>query len=459
MNEKTKKKTLTYLLAFTIPLVIRAIPELKYKYPLGADTPFYMYTIKYGKIPPLIMDIWRQNNIYYTLLAYIGKTGINPELFFKIYPPIIFALTILGFVAYADIKLKWKPRDLIILSTTMTLTPALLRLSWDLHRQNFATLILAWTIVLQETKLPWKIKTPTTLLALLTIAFTHELIFAIAITVIAWNIIGKIWKQKTFSRKKKATLTIATLLILAIPVIAYVMLKPQIFQVTTKILRSKYYISWKHLDTILTFTILSYGPILPLAALGVFHSNLTTPWTILLTASLAILTPLNRIIHTLSYPLSVYAANTVRKLNPRKTAPYLTLMVLLIQPLSMLGAFPLPITIYAGERYGSFTDLLAPSIPEEKIEALQYFKQYIEKQSKIKTIGFHPSYLSGWISYIYGNYNLKYYPTTLAWARKGKTLYYISFNDHRNPMLKYKNINQTKIATYKELALYILNPK
>ena len=56
-------------------------------------------------------------------------------------------------------------------------------------------------------------------------------------------------------------------------------------------------------------------------------------------------------------------------------------------------------------------------------------------------------------------HSLKYYGTTLAWARKGKTLYYISFNDHRNPMLKYKNINQTKIATHKELALYILNPK
>ena len=74
MNEKTKKKILTYLLAFTIPLVIRAIPELKYKYPLGADTPFYMYTIKYSQTPPLINDIWRQNNIYHTLLTHLGKT-------------------------------------------------------------------------------------------------------------------------------------------------------------------------------------------------------------------------------------------------------------------------------------------------------------------------------------------------------------------------------------------------
>ena len=74
MKKETKKKILTYLLAFTIPLVIRTIPELKYKYPLGADTPFYMYTMKYGKIPPLIMDIWRQNNIYYTCLLYTSPS-------------------------------------------------------------------------------------------------------------------------------------------------------------------------------------------------------------------------------------------------------------------------------------------------------------------------------------------------------------------------------------------------
>jgi len=85
--------------------------------------------------------------------------------------------------------------------------------------------------------------------------------------------------------------------------------------------------------------------------------------------------------------------------------------------------------------------------------------EHYRENMKIKTIGFHPSYLSGWIQYIYGKYSLKYYRTALAWARKGKTLYYITFNDHRNPMLKYKNINQTKIATHKELALYILNPK
>jgi len=48
MNEKTKKKILTYLLAFTIPLVIRTIPELKYKHPLEADTSHNMYTMKYG---------------------------------------------------------------------------------------------------------------------------------------------------------------------------------------------------------------------------------------------------------------------------------------------------------------------------------------------------------------------------------------------------------------------------
>lgn len=459
MKWKMKKKILTYLLAFTIPLIVRTIPELRYRYPLGADTPFYMYTIKYGQIPPLISDFWRQNNIYYTLLAQLGKTGVSPETFFKTYPPIIFALTILGFAVYADIKLKWKLRDLIILSTIMSLTPAILRLSWDLHRQNFATLILTWTIVLLQVKLGWKIKTPITILALLTIAFTHELIFAIALTIILWNIIGGIWGQKTVSRKKKAILTIAMLLTLTIPVIAYMMLKPQIFQIATKIFKSRYYMSWKQLDIILTYLVLSYGAILPLAALGVFHSNLTTPWTMFLMAGLVILTPLNRVVHTLAYPLAIYAANAIRKLNFRKTAPYLLLTVILIQPLSMLGIFPLPITIYAHVRYGSFTDLLSPCISEEKIEALYYFKPYIENQTKIRTIGFHPSYLSGWMQYIYGEYNLKYYYPALAWARKGKTLYYISFNDNRNPMLKYKNINQIKIITYKELALYILNPK
>jgi len=468
MKEETKKKILTYLLAFTIPLVFRSIPELKYKYPLGADTPFYMYTMKYSKIPPLIMDIWRQNNIYYTLLAHLGKTGIDPIIFFKIYPPIVFALTILAFVAYADIKLKWKPRDLIILSTIMTLTPALLRLSWDLHRQNFATLILAWTIVLLETKLSWKIKTPTTLAALLTIAFTHELIFAIAITVIAWNLLEKTWKQKNTPLERKATITIAILILLTLPIIFYITIKPQTLNTINQLLaKTKYQTeTWKQLDTILTYTILSYGAILPIAALGIFHSNLTTPWitfsTVICAASAIIAGPilfLNRIIHTTTYPIAVYAANTIRKMNFKKAAPYLVLIVLSIQPLSMLGTFPLPITFFAEKRQGEFTDLLAPCISEEQIEALNYFKQHIEKHPEIKIIGFHPWYLSGWVSYFYGEHNLAYYGTTLAWARKGKTLYYITFNDHRNPMLKYKNINQTKIATYKELALYILNPK
>ena len=464
MNEKTKKKTLTYLLAFTIPLVIRAIPELKYKYPLGADTPFYMYTIKYGKIPPLIMSIWRQNNIYYTLLTHIGKTGIDPMFFFKIYPPIVFTLTILAFVAYADIKLKWKPRDLIILSTTMTLTPALLRLSWDLHRQNFATLILAWTIVLYSTNLSWKIKAPTILASLITIGLTHEMPFIIALTIFTWTLIETAIRNKQARKKLIPT----TLLALTIPLIIYLHARNyQIeYMLNKTILDNKWALTWKSLDHFATIALLSFGFQIPFAIAGAFYNPILTSWLIptmtpYLTLMLApkYIGLYDRWLYLAAPTIAFYAANYIRKLDFRKIAPYAILLALTIQPLSMIGTLPLPLIFYAGKTLNVFTDLLAPCISEERIEALQYFKQYIEKQSKIKTIGFHPWYLSGWISYIYGNYNLKYYGTTLAWARKGKTLYYITFNDHRNPMLKYKNINQTKIATYKELALYILNPK
>ena len=77
-----------------------------------------------------------------------------------------------------------------------------------------------------------------------------------------------------------------------------------------------------------------------------------------------------------------------------------------MQQRSMIGTLPLPLTFYAGKTLNVFTDLLAPTIPEEQIEALQQFKPYI------------------------------------------------SFNDNENQMLKHENISQTNRGTQRTSTLH-----
>jgi len=288
--------------------------------------------------------------------------------------------------------------------------------------------------------------------------------FTIALTVFTWSLAEKAIKNKQARRK----LVPATIIALTIPLIIYLYVRNyQIEYMLSKTIKdNKYTLSWKSLDHFTTIALLSFGFQIPFAIAGAFYNPILTPWLISTTTPYLtlILTPkyiilYDRWLYLAAPTIAFYAANYIRKLNPRSIAPYATLLTLTIQPLSMIGAFPLPITLYAEKTLNTFTDLLAPNIPEEQIEALQHFKQYIEKQSEIKTIGFHPWYLSGWISYFYGEHNLAYYGTTLAWARKGKTLYYISFNNQRNPIFKHKNIGIAKVTTYGSLTLYVLNPK
>ena len=74
---------------FLVPLVVRLIPELEYSYPIGSDTPIYMYVMKYhvlkvhrGKVQGEEIFVGHYNPLKPRAAAedkYSGKVGGNVD--------------------------------------------------------------------------------------------------------------------------------------------------------------------------------------------------------------------------------------------------------------------------------------------------------------------------------------------------------------------------------------------
>jgi hypothetical protein len=422
-----QKEYAPYLVVFLVPLLVRLIPELEYSYPLGADTPTYMYVMKYG-----VSGLYQQTNVFYQLIASLGKLGTDPQLFFKVYPPLTFALTALLLGIFARRSLKWDARAIVIFGFVYSLVPALLRTSWDLQRQDFAMLLLALALVVDTLSIDRKWKWGTTILLYAAIGLTHELVFGVALAIQAWKILSPSGGLRTL---RSVMIPVA---VVALALGAYVVIRfstvqglfAEVFTVNYQPLGITFASPWERVDWGISVGILSFGLILPLSILGYFRNKVFAPW--LLMAAIPYLSFLisyvsfnfpDRWLYLAGIPMAFYASKFLRGLNPRSLAIYGVIGLLAIQPLSMIGGTPLPLSLYADKRYGTFTDLLATSIPEAQITAIRTFSQTSTEVSTATIIV--PYALVNWVAYYLPKANVLANDSTEAGIVTGSSTRYV----------------------------------
>lgn len=388
-------KKIKYILIFLIPFAIRSIPELRYAYPIGFDTPDYAYIMKYG-----LEGAHLYTNPFYHLLYYIGKTGIDPLIFFKIYPPLMFALTCLLTALFIERKFKWKDEHLILFSFIFSITPLNLRVSWDLQRQVFATVLLLVSLLISTSKINSKFKLAISAMLIVFIALIHELVFAIAAAILAWQ-----------GFKTKNIKTLISLAIIALSLVAYLNIRYGAFSTIKQIFIYNYsptgvyfYNEIQRIDWWLGVAILSFGFMMPLIIIGFFKDDHFLPWFLasfipflsFLISIYSINVP-DRFLYLAGIPVAIYATNFFRKISLKKIEAIFIIAIICIQPISMLGIFNEPLSIYAKKWYGTFPDILATSIPQEYIIALEKFREINPNPSYMVV----PFYLYFWAKYIF----------------------------------------------------------
>ena len=142
-------------LAFAIPLIVRAIPEiLMGQYLVGFDSVGYYVpnTLTWLGNGVSFWSLMSSAPLFYMLLMGITSTGASIVVALKILGPLLLGL--LGFATYnyANKALSWSPKKSFIVAILSTLYFVALRISWDMFRSELALVFLFFMLILLQKK-------------------------------------------------------------------------------------------------------------------------------------------------------------------------------------------------------------------------------------------------------------------------------------------------------------------
>lgn len=142
--------------AFSVPFSIRLIPELLVRFPIGYDTPHYVWAIlNYDHLEVFPLFNGRFSPLAYFLLHVIHTaTGLHPVVLMKVVPAVFFGL--LGLMLHRYGEKSVNGRFGLVMSLLFALNLASLRLSWDLHKQVSALVFLVAALPLLKEEMNLK---------------------------------------------------------------------------------------------------------------------------------------------------------------------------------------------------------------------------------------------------------------------------------------------------------------
>ncbi|MEM0505892.1 MAG: hypothetical protein QXW58_01350 [Thermosphaera sp.] len=349
---------ITLLLTFLIPLCVRSLPEILSPVPIGFDTAIYLVQAKQLSSSSSILPFFAR------ILGVFYSIGVDLLILMKVLPVIIFALTVFFSCLYAYTRLGWTLEKVVILCIVMSFSAALLRISWDLHRQSAATLLLMIYMFIN----PWenlnlKKVIATTVLTVI-IGLLHELVL---VTLAVINLYLAIASYRNRMLRKSLFFLALSLM----PVISYeigmvfsysrLATPSQIFEnLLEKWGYGGYFNIVSHAVGILIAT---FWYLLPLAPAGFFHDKYLTPWFTLMLAGYlsqiiipyAVVKLPERWTLFMTIPLNFYAAKAISSVAPGKRLRIavitITLVIISLNGFNMLGLtqpINLPSTQYTG---------------------------------------------------------------------------------------------------------------
>ena len=327
------------LLAFIIPLIMRAIPEiLMGQYVTGFDTMAYYVPdtvgwLKNGIDPLSFLSI---APFFYMLLIGITSTGASIIFTLKVLGPLLLGLLGLAVYFYAHKALSWSPKKSLLVALLATLYFVALRISWDMFRSEIATILLFVALIfLAKNKL--SLKSGILLSAsMFLIVLSHQLVTVIMFVIVIATLIG------LYISKRKVEL--CKLIVVSIPamVLFLTMIYIDYFVYSSPFLGTSITTSsgLPSLATSSYFTVVSdnlgffvfcFLPLIPFLILGARHfkSNLQFKAWMIWTAIpviLALVVPSGflggvfpyRWIMLLTYPLAFFAVEGFSRIKPKK---------------------------------------------------------------------------------------------------------------------------------------------
>ena len=185
------KKYLFPLLAFAVPLLLRAIPEiLMGPYVVGFDTMGYYVPMTLQRVGNPI-DLWQfftSAPLFYTIVDFFVLLGAPLIGVLKVVPVLLHGFLGLSIYTYAKSGLDWSPKKSVLTALIGTVYFVALRISWDLLRNELAMIFffVVLTLLTKEEQKPRSWKNYALLsLAMMAVVLAHQLVSVIMIGVLA----------------------------------------------------------------------------------------------------------------------------------------------------------------------------------------------------------------------------------------------------------------------------------
>ena len=317
------------LLSFIVSAAIRWIPEAQFPYIIGFDTPLYLEFGKHYAFYPSPFLIF--NGILGVL--YAAKLDLLQVM--KYLPTLVYGLLGVSIYMFSIKNLKWSAQKALMAALNASLSVALLRMSWDMHKLTLGIALILFTLSYVNELNKIKNKIIFTTLGLLAI-LSHELIMIIFLSTLL---------AITITKNQTGKKLIVPLLITGIVVflgIWYRNILNYVFDWIPRIVQAPLF------SNILTelqnnggFILKLYAFLIPLAIIGFFKNTLLSTW-LALTALGSISTAITpsfmlggvlpwRYVLLLTIPLSFYSISGIIKIVEKvQTKTVITILLILI---------------------------------------------------------------------------------------------------------------------------------
>jgi len=398
------------LLAFFVPLAVRAVPEILVgPYILGFDT--------LGYYVPNVLTWLREGvgfwnflavaPLFYLMLMAVTSLGIPIVISLKVMPPLLLGFLALAVYFYAKKALSWSPKKSLLVALVATLYFVALRISWDMLRSELALIFLFVALTfLQKNGDRWK-NSLFLSLAMVSVVFAHPLVAVVMFAIIIATIIRMHLDGKPSELRRLIASSFPAVLLFLIIIYANYVASPG-FSVVSSFpgkesegwLTVFGFSSYSDMVAInLGFLVFCYLPLLPLVLLGAKHfggSLQLKAWVfwILIALSSSLISPDAFIVGfpyrwtlLLTYPLAFYAAEAIAhfRLNVYRIVVGLMLATLTLGFIALPNETPFP--YYTLHPYYVPTSMLQNTVPsidsQDTVNALQWLRSNMHDGSRL----------------------------------------------------------------------------
>jgi hypothetical protein len=413
----TQNRYIFPLLAFVIPLVVRAIPEiLMGPYIVGFDTMgFYVpNTLLWLHNGVNLGDFLAAAPLFYTIFMSIVAVGGSPVLVLKIIPPLLLGFLGLSMYAYAKRGLGWSPSKSAFVALLGSIYFVALRASWDQLREELGLVFffVVLMLLINPKEKSWK-RYAVLSFAMIAVALSHQLALVLMFGVIVFTAAYQLFHKEFISSIKLILVSLPATLYFFIVYLSGV-LQSGFLNYSTNV--GSPLATWTGFTSYQSMLISTGGLflycfvlILPLAMISIWQLRNLQLGSWLLLSLILILVPIAvspyRWVLMLTYPLAFYATDTLSRLKSIKwkryklTAHRIAILYLVLSTAILsLGyifmAPEQPFLYFNSEHFNSYayqipTSMLQNTISitdcQDTVNALQWFKNNENSSSLLLT--------------------------------------------------------------------------